>query len=513
MKLAFNKIMSYKKILSLLLGFIAVSALPPFYYSFSLLLCFTFLLLLINNADSKSQAFSIGYWFGFGFYSLGFSWIGNALLIDAENLGWLYPISFISSGLFFGLFSAFPAYLSYLIKGPTKRYFLFAAYWVLFEWIRSFFLTGFPWNLIGTTLAFNTTLLQTASIWGTYGLSWVVILVASAPTLYILQKSKQSLALSLAMIFIPLIVLYSFGAYRLHTAPAIVDSNIKLRIVQPSIPQQFKWDRYEAENNFNEYIKMSKLDGFEDIDFTIWGETATPFALDVNPYYRKLAANAVKSGGYLITGSIRYIKDNQQNPIQPANSLIIISSDGNILNHYDKSHLVPFGEYIPLKKYLPDYIKPVTKFVGDFYQGSGPSNIKVQDYPDFGASICYEIIFPANIINKHHKPKWLVNATNDGWYGDSAGPYQHLVATQLRAIEEGLTIVRAANTGVSAVISQYGKILGQIELNKKDILDIYLPDISEINTLYNRLGNLLIILLVASNIAFILFYSKKKTTY
>ena len=217
--------------------------------------------------------------------------------------------------------------------------------------------------------------------------------------------------------------------------------------------------------------------------------------------------DAIPNKGYLITGLVRYTF--QEGDFRPMNSSFIIDKSGKILNYYDKSHLVPFGEYIPFRKHLPDWIKPVTNTISDFIAGKGHKSIKISTHPSFGISICYEIIFPHQIINPKDKPDWLINLTNDGWYGISQGPYQHLVTTQLRAIEEGRTIVRAANTGISAIINPYGKILAQIPLNERKILDINLPKQLYIKTIYGEYGNYLPLILALVNIL-IVFVLKNK---
>ncbi len=492
-----QKVLSHKKISCFILGMLSARALPPFYAFPILFLTFSVFLLILNKSENKKQSFSFGYWFGFGYFACNMAWIGNAVLIEAAKLGWLFPIILLAAGGFFGLFVAFPALLSCLFKSLYARWLSFAAWWVIFEWIRSFILTGFPWNLLGSVLAFDITLLQAAAVIGTYGLSLAVLLISSAPALIIFYRQKASFACAALTILLILGSLIGYGKYHLSQMD-MAPSSTKIRLVQPAIPQEMKWNRQKLEHNLEQYIHMSQKDGLDEIDFVIWGETATPFALDFEPQYMETIKSAISEKGYLVTGLVRYeFKDGDFHPL---NSSFVIDKSGRIVNYYDKSHLVPFGEYIPLRKYLPTWITPLTNTINDFLSGYGPKSIQIGNQPSFGISICYEIIFPHQIINPQDKPDWLINLTNDGWYGLSQGPYQHLVTTQLRAIEEGRTIVRAANTGISAVINPYGKILTQIPLNISDIIDTNLPQQLYINTFYGENGNFIPIILCLLNI-------------
>ncbi len=508
-----NKLLNHPYITAFTCGLLAVGSLPPFYFFPLLFFTFPVLLWLVHNAKSGKQSFKIGYAFGFAFFAFGFSWIGNALLIEAATFGWLYPIAFLASGFFFGLFIALPTWLSFYFKNIISQYLAFCSLWVLSEWIRSFILTGFPWNLLGSVLAFHDFLIQFASIGGTYILSLLVLLSVSAPIFGINLPNKKNIFIS---IFTPLAILSFlsfYGFLRLDNASNEI-SETKIRLVQPAIPQSMKWNQAVLEDNFTDHIKLSQKKGMEDIDFIIWGETASPFPLDIDNYHLQNARYAIPKKGYLITGLVRYefINDKQYNTY---NSLMIIDSQGRIVGQYDKSHLVPFGEYIPLRSWLPDWIRPVANVIGTFKSGKGPQKIDIPRQPSLGALICYETIFPHQIIDRNNRPQWIVNLTNDGWYGDSAGPYQHLVAARLRAVEEGITIARAANTGISALISPYGKILGQIPLNQKGNLDINLPKNSEFSTFYTQNGNFLILLIVSLliSIAFLYLIVNKNTKF
>jgi apolipoprotein N-acyltransferase len=374
---------------------------------------------------------------------------------------------------------------------------------MLFEWIRSFLFTGFPWNQIGSMLAFSDNALQLSSIIGTYGLTLLVIIISCSPAIYYKSKDQDYLVASTLL----LATIFGYGYIRLYEmSPEKSDTTI--RIVQPSIPQTMKWDLASLEANFREYIDLSISEPLDNVDMVIWGETATPFQLDMQPEYLQEITAAVPDNGVLVTGLVR-IEFDAFGSYQPLNSMFVINKQGEIVNYYDKVHLVPFGEYIPLREYLPDWIRPVANAIGNFKKGEQHKVISHGNIPAFGASICYEIIFPSEILDKNNRPEWLINLTNDGWYGDSAGPRQHLISTRLRAIEEGITIVRVANSGISAIISPYGTVIESIGLNEKGILDIALPKTGNIPTPYSNFGNMIPLILCLANIL-IAFVSSKK---
>ena len=491
---------THSKTAAVILGAASVLALPPYFIFPVLFITFSSLLLLLQTASGYKKAFALGYWFGFGFYACGLAWIGNALLVEAQTFGWLYPIAFLASGAFFGLFSAVPAWLSFYFKNIYAKYLSFAALWVILEWIRSFILTGFPWNLLGTTLAFTPSAIQSASVFGTYGLSLLVIMLTAAPALAIYRRNRQNLITALSVMAFLALANWGYGFWRLQHLNDNHFSNITVRVVQPAIPQSMKWSPTSLDDNIRQYITLSQKPGLQNIDFVIWGETASPFPLDYDEYYRQEVTQAIPAQGRLITGLVRYLPD-ENNRYQPLNSMFVINKDGMIEGSYDKSHLVPFGEYIPLRDWLPSWVRPITNTIANFKAGNGPENLQIASYPPFGTLICYEINFPAQVVNNFQKPEWLINLTNDGWYGDSAGPHQHLVATQMRAIEEGLTIVRAANTGISAVIDRSGRVTASLPLNQSGVLDTKLPKELSISTFYGKYHNIIPLILCFFNLA------------
>lgn len=354
-----------------------------------------------------------------------------------------------------------------------------------FEWVRSFIFTGFPWNLLGTALAFDVRAIQGAAYIGTYGLSLLLLLMACGAAILVSGAfQKRFYGGALWFILLPAgFLLWAAGQYE-KTEPGTT----VVRLVQPSIPQTFKWKPGLAYRNFRKYIDLSKSRPSDGVKMVVWGETASPYFLDRDEEHLAEITEAVPDGGFLITGLLRAGFEN--GTYVPYNSMFVINGRGEIKDYYDKAHLVPFGEYLPFREYLPAFMAPVASVVGDLGSGEKYKKLQVAGLPLMGGAICYESIFPKEVLNPEQKPELLVVLANDGWYGVSAGPYQHLAAAQMRAVEEGITVIRSANTGISAVIAPNGDVSGLIGLNEEGVSDTALPKVLEKSTLYGRYGNI-----------------------
>lgn len=493
-----NPIKNWKKsIIRFFLIFFAgaVSSLifPPFtssmqgYFAFVLFLAYLF-----SGERSTKSMFWMSYLFGFSFYAVGFAWINKALMVDEGNFSSYIPVVFFIIGAFFSLFLSIPVALASKGKNVYSKMLLFIAFYVIFEWIRSFIFTGFPWNLLGTALSFDDKLIQGASIVGTYGLSLMLMLLLNGIALLIMSIWRKRFYVgSVVFIVIPMI----FGFYSVSLYQDVdYNGDIKVRLVQPNIPQTFKWDNELAYHNFRKHINLSKSGNLDDVDLVVWGETASPYQLDEDMERLSEIVEAIPQNGFLLTGLLRRTIKNGE--FVPYNSLFVINDQGVIKDYYDKAHLVPFGEYLPFREYLPDFMKPVANVVGDIGKGEKYKNINVEGLPLMGGAICYESIFPKEVINPKNRPEVLVVLANDGWYGISAGPYQHLMASKMRAVEEGITVIRSANTGISAVIAPNGRILAGIGLDKEAVIDVFLPKVLSKNTIYGKYGNVIPLLLI-----------------
>jgi apolipoprotein N-acyltransferase len=252
--------------------------------------------------------------------------------------------------------------------------------------------------------------------------------------------------------------------------------DVRLRLVQPNVPQALKWDPEARERNLEELIDLTRSAGFETRTHTIWSETATAFPIwgdlpQLADRRRQIAA-AIPTGGMLVTGAPRFARD-AAGDIHAWNSLHALEGDATIAATYDKFHLVPFGEYVPLRDWLP--VERIVPGGIDFSAGPGPQLLAIRGLPLASPLICYEIIFPGNVVPAGMRPGLLLNITNDSWFGQSAGPYQHFAATRLRAIEQGLPTIRAAGGGISAVLDAYGRPVAMLGLGQRGVLDAGLP--------------------------------------
>jgi len=263
--------------------------------------------------------------------------------------------------------------------------------------------------------------------------------------------------------------------------------------VQANIDQRLKWEESERVNTLKKYLALSTQAGAAPVTHVVWPETALPYFLSTEPELLRILAQVVPPGGMLLTGAVR-VDPPTVRPQQVWNSVHAIDEQGRVVATYDKFHLVPFGEYVPLRNILP--LDKITPGTSDFAAGPGPMTLIVPGLPPVSPLVCYEAIFPGAVTpSSGPRPAWLLNVTNDAWFGDSAGPRQHFASARLRAIEEGLPLVRAANTGISAVVDPYGRVRAQLDLGRQGVIDSPLPEALPA-TLYARWGNAVLLLLL-----------------
>jgi apolipoprotein N-acyltransferase len=459
------------------LGIVAALALPPIHAIPVLLLSIPGLVWIWDGSSSRRSAFAAGWWWGVGFYSVGFYWIAHALLIDPLKFGWLIPFATLGLGGVTACFSGLATLLAGLprLHGPG-RILLLAATWVVGEWLRTFVLTGFPWNPLGSVWDPVLPVLQFGAIAGIHGLSLMTLLVFALPAaaLDFGMGRRRQLALLAAAAALPL-VLFVWGSARLESTTTTMVPGIRLRLVQGNIAQDNKWREDLRDRNFAAMIALSRGPGFERVTHVVWPETAAPYFLDLDDAHRWMAAAAAPPGGLLLTGAPR-ISPRGVEPLTMWNSLMAVDSRGALVGLYDKVHLVPFGEYVPLRGLLP--LAKITQGGVDFSAGTELRTLDLPGLPPFSPLICYEAIFPGAVVGHNQmRPQWLLAVTNDGWFGQSAGPYQHLAAARMRAIEEGVPLVRAANTGISAVFDGLGREIARLPLGQRGVLDAPLPQL------------------------------------
>ncbi|MEQ8284347.1 apolipoprotein N-acyltransferase [Thalassospira sp.] len=461
----------------LIAGALAVLALPPFFFIPVLPVCFAILLWSLKGVRCNKGALSAGWWFGTGHFAAGFYWISHAFLVQPEIYGWMIPFALLGLGGGLAIFPMLAVWASWrLTDGLVRRAVLLSVFWAISEYLRGHILTGFPWNLLGHVWAIDPAPMQFASVVGVYGLSFVTALFATLPAAVISGKRGRIAAFSGVMI---VAVLWGGGALRLSlVGPDGSDVALSelspdvpvVQVVQPNIAQRDKW-RPELQNqHFTKLIEMSQRpDEMSPAQkrIVIWPETAATFFVETQTTARMQMAEALGPDDILITGAPRtYPRDTDEYKVW--NSIQVIDASGEIVASFDKFHLVPFGEYVPFRSILP--LPKLTAGGTDFSAGPGPQTLSINGMPSFSPLICYEVIFPGRVADDENRPDWLLNVTNDGWFGDSAGPYQHMAAARFRAVEEGLPLVRAAYTGVSVFFDPYGRKLADLPLRTRGVM-------------------------------------------
>ncbi len=508
-----------------LAGVLSVLAMAPFFLSPVLFLTLPVLVWLVDGTGPYPRAQSLpglgsgraalragvaGWWFGFGYFVCGLFWIGEAFLVEAETFAWLLPfaVTLLPAGLalFFALASA-AARLAW--HSGLARILVLAVALSLAEWLRGHIFTGFPWNTLGYALTAQLPLLQTAGIFGIYGLTLLTVLIFATPLVLwdeaqAHQRRKAVIAICLAAA-LPLAVLTGIGALQLMRQPIAIDDSARLRIVQPSIPQREKWQADKQAANFDLHLMLSRQDaaGRRDelagISHVIWPEAAMPFLPLDRPEALAMIADLLPRGTHLLTGALR-MERTVAGERRAYNSLIVFGQGGTLAGLYDKIHLVPFGEYLPFQTTLEAIgLQQLTRLRGGFSAGAAPrADLVIPGLPPVGALICYEAIFPTELVQGSQRPGVFVNLTNDGWFGNSIGPHQHLHQARVRAVEQGVPVIRAANNGISAVIDAQGRVLASLALDQRGVIDSRLPPAGAA-TPYARFGEWLFaaLLLVA----------------
>jgi len=470
--------------LCFVLGCIATLAMPPVGLLPVLYVCFPALVWMLAGCRRRREAFAVGWTFAFGFFLVGLYWINNAFLVFAGQYWFMVPLVGLGFPAALGLFGGIATVLAGALHGPIARALALAAAWAAMEWLRGNILTGFPWNLAGHAWVFSDAMTQSVAWVGLYGTSLAALV--SCCLLAGLQGATLRMRLGLAAVIVAIpAIAFGAGTVRLAQADAVPgpDDGIGLRVVQANVPQKEKWKREFRERNFRRHLAFSAEDRPDWVRVVIWPETATPFFFDEEPFARAIAGEMLPEDGVLITGTPR----RRVQPVTLWNGMVAIDGTGAVLDTYDKFHLVPLGEYVPLSSVLP--LPAIAASGIDYTPGPGPRTLSLAGVPPFSPLICYEVIFPGAVADPDNPPSWLLNLTNDAWYGSSAGPHQHLAMARLRAVEEGIPMVRAANTGISAVIDAYGRVLERLPLNEAGIIDARLPAPAPAVTPYRRIGD------------------------
>jgi apolipoprotein N-acyltransferase len=446
---------------AVLSGGICALALPPLYALPLLLIGIPWLLCLVRGARRPLEAARRGFWFGFGLHVVGLYWITEAILFEAARFWWLVPFAVPGLAAVLAVFIAVPAAVAWWAGPGWRAPLALAGAWVLADLARQFAASGFPWNPLGSVWALpgrvGDIMIQPASLVGVHGLTLATILLASSP---LLNWRWRIGAVTMVALWC------GYGVARL-AEPLPPGPDLTVLLIQGNVAQGQKWDRALMTAIFREYLDLTRqavarAEGHKVV--VVWPETASPALLQTDGQARALIADAAGDAPALV-GSVRFDAADR-----PRNSVFALGANGGIEAIYDKWHLVPFGEYQP--DWLPLGVQIVPG--GGFAAGPGPRTLHLPGLPPVGVLICYEAIFSHEVIDESDRPDWMINVTNDAWFGNSAGPRQHLAAARLRAVEEGLPLMRAANTGISAAFDARGHELGRLDMQTRGVLSMHL---------------------------------------
>ena len=501
--------------IAIIAGALTALAMAPFNAWPILFVTFPVLVWLLDGSaagrwSGTMAAAGAGWCFGFGFFVAGLYWTGYAFLVDAKTFAWLLPVAVAGLPAYLALYTALGLAAARLIwvRGP-ERLLALAVMLTGAEWLRGHLLSGFPWNTFGYALMQPLALAQSVSLIGIWGLTFLAIAIFASPAVLIDDSVDTPHPYRAPLVGLVILAgLTGYGTARLWMHPTTYVSGVNLRIMQPNLQQDEKFNYSAKEQVMTRYLRLSdrttgpQSGGVRDVTHLIWPESAFPFFLTREPDALALIASLLKPGTELIVGAVRAAPSSTAQSPRAYNSVYVIDPDGSIHGIYDKVHLVPFGEYLPLQNILERFgLRQLTKMVGGFLAGDRRRAMDVPHAPKMLPLICYEVIFLSSAVPSGERPGWLINVTNDGWFGISTGPHQHFQQARALAIAEGLPLVRAANTGISAVVDPLGRIIAALPLGVEGVLDSKLPNAIE-PTYFLTVGDYpLILSLVVSLIA------------
>lgn len=465
-------------LLAATLGALLATCHAPLYLWPVALVCFVLLQLMLSECGKGWRCFLTVYAFAYAYFVAGLYWIGIAFFVDAERFALLLPLPVLGLPLLMALYPAVGVWLACRLADGNRawRLLLFAAGWTLGELVRAFAMTGFPWNLVAYVWADWPAAMQSTAWIGSHGLGLLTLLACGGVALALHPFFPRRIRLAALLLPLSLALTIAAGAARLPAGPIEMEPGIRLRLVQPSIPQTLRWVEQLRQKNVEQHIELSLRPADLPPTHIIWPETAIPYLLDEAEVLRQALARLVPPGGALISGGIRRSFD-AENRLTLYNSMFALDRTGAIAARYDKIHLVPFGEYLPFRNLLaPIGLDKLAVGAVDFSPGKAEPALPLPGLPDARVLICYEAIFPDEMVpDDGSRPGILLNITNDSWFGQSTGPYHHFAASRMRAVEQGLPLVRAANNGISAIVDPYGRVLTRLGLNEVGVVDGPLP--------------------------------------
>ena len=497
---------------AVLAGAVAALAMPPLNFLPAYVIAFPIAIWLIDGSttgpnrfafSSLRSAFVAGWGFGFGYFVASLWWLGAAFLVEGVEFAWALPFGVLGFPAALAIFHGFGFVIARMFwSHGSRRIFAFAAAMATVEWLRGTILTGFPWNSIGQVFGGNDVTAQTASLVGLNGLTVLALLIFASPAVLGTGQTRgQRWRMPLIGVFL-LGAMLVFGVWRLQSTPIAMVADVKIRIMQPNLSQREK-HRQTGQEVLTHYLKLSDrattpgTAGIADVTHLVWPESPFPFILAREQQALSQITGLLRRGTTLITGAARAEDSGtDQRQTRYFNSIHVIGPDGIISDSYDKAHLVPFGEYLPFKELFGKIgLRQFIEIPGGFETGARRKLLSIKGLPTALPLICYEAIFPGEVLSTPTRPGLLLNVTNDGWFGITFGPHQHLAQARLRSVELGIPQVRAANTGISALIDPLGRILQSLPLGTTGIIDGQLPR-AIAQTIYGTFGNALALLLI-----------------
>lgn len=451
---------------------------------------------LVDTAATRRHAFALGWWFGVGHCLVGLSWIATAFTYQAAMPAWLGWVAVDGLAMFLSLYIGVATLIARVAapSGPA-RLLVFAAAWMLTEWLRGHLLSGFAWNPLGEAWLPVPGIAQAAAYLGALGLSGLMVLAGGALVLLLAPRTR-AIGGGLAAAIVGLAAALAVST----PSPPVVAGAPLVNLIQPNVGQSDKWDPAVEDEHLARYLRLSRtalarsrrlLEAWDREPQTaaarppqliIWSESSVPMIVDEDPAARAQLASILRPGDLLLFGGVKLIRNSADRSSDPAgdvvaetNSLYVLSADGVLHGRYDKSHLVPLGEYVPARPLMTRLgLAQLAPGAFDFRAGPGPRTLQLPGFPSAGAQICYEMIFPGEVVEAGNRPAWLVNISNDAWFGPS-GPPQHLAQARLRAIEEGLPVARATPTGISAMIDARGRVVRALGQGAEGVVTTALP--------------------------------------
>jgi apolipoprotein N-acyltransferase len=495
-----------------LAGAVAALSMPPFDLLPALLLSLPVAIWLIDGAAvgpgrwswrTLRSAFTTGWAFGFGYFVAGFWWLGAAFLVEDDTFAWALPFGVIGFPAALALFHGLGFMLARLLwSDGSRRIFAFVAAMASVEWLRGIILSGFPWNSLGQAFGATDATAQIASVVGLNGMTVLALLIFAAPAVMVTGSTATQRLLLPSVAAVLFAGITGFGFWRLQSTALTMLPDVKVRILQPNLSQREK-HRLSGQEVLARYLKLSDAattpgtSGISDITHLVWPESPFPFLLAREPQALSQIAGLIRPRTTLITGAAR-AEDASGDARQTRyfNAIHVVGSDGIIADSYDKVHLVPFGEYLPFKAAFEAIgLRQFVEIPGGFEAGVRRKPLQIKGLPLAIPLICYEAIFPSRLVPDGPRPGLLLNVTNDGWFGNTAGPYQHLAQARLRSVEQGLPQLRAANTGISAIIDPLGRVVRSQSLGTTGVIDGSIVK-SLSNTIYGTYGDFILTIML-----------------